>query len=193
MGPVNDWVKILQGLQAGEVDATHQMIALVTRYLQRIGAYQFRDSWEDLAQDVLMALLDSPPQSRESGSIVRHVQTTTYRRYVDEIRKERGRRRNPEEGGAGVQGWRINVSLDEAAELGGPEDFWANHLDPSVRSALDSLEPRKRDVVAARYLLGCTNDEGSERLEIPLGTYKRLLGQALKELQTILLLPAGSP
>lgn len=165
--------------------ATHQLIALVTRYLHRIGAYQYRDSWEDLAQEVLMSLLENPPRSTESGAIVRHVQTTTYRRYVDEIRRERGRRRSSGEGSGG-QGWRIKVSLDEAGEIGDPEDFWTRHLEPSVRSALEHLEPRKRDVVAARYLLGCTNGEGSERLGIPLGTYKRLLGQGLKELQAIL-------
>lgn len=163
--------------------STHQVIALITRYLHSIGAYRYRDGWEDLAQEVLIALIENPPEARVSGAIVRHIQTTTYRRYVDEIRREHGRRRAGAASEVG-SGWRTNVSLDEAEAMGDGQDFWQQQLDPSLRAALDDLDERKRNVVATRYLLGCTNEEGSSRLGIPLGTYKRLLGQALKELRS---------
>lgn len=197
IGPVADWVSILEGLRAGDMGATHQVIALITRHLHKIGAYKYRDSWEDLAQEVLITLIESPPNVQVSGAIVRHIQTTTYRRYVDEIRREQGRRRagTGTEGAAAEQGqgWRRKVSLDEVAEVSDSEDFWQQRLDPGLRSALDGLDARKRDVVVSRYLLGCTNEEGSSRLGIPLGTYKRLLGQAVKELRARLMPAEETP
>jgi len=188
---VGDWAKTLEGLTAGELAATDQVITLITKYLACIGAYRYRDAWDDLAQEVLISLLKSPPRVEASGSIVRHIQTTTYRKYVDEIRREQGRRRQRPEGeGAPAQGWRRSVRLDEVLELSEPEDFWARQMDPGLRKALEGVEQRKRRVVEARYLLGCTNEEGSSRLDIPLGTYKRLLAQGLAELRG-LLLPGG--
>jgi RNA polymerase sigma-70 factor (ECF subfamily) len=191
---VTDWAETVEGLTAGQLAATDRVITLITKYLARIGAYQFRDAWDDLVQEVLISLLKSPPKSAESGAIVRHIQTTTYRKYIDEIRRERGRRRQPE-GSQGLepQGWRRSVALDDAAEISEPEDFWARQMDPGIRKALDSLDDRKRQVVECRYLLGCTNEEAASRLEIPLGTFKRLLAQGLVELREILVPDGGAP
>jgi RNA polymerase sigma-70 factor (ECF subfamily) len=191
---VTDWVETLEGLTAGELAATDRVITLITKYLARIGAYQYRDAWDDLVQEVLISLLKSPPKSETSGAIVRHIQTTTYRKYIDEIRRERGRRQQREGSeDSEPQAWRRNVSLDEALELSEPEDFWATQMDPGIRKALEALDDRKRRVVECRYLLGCTNEEAASRLEIPLGTFKRLLAQGLVELRETLLPDGVAP
>ena len=193
MRAVSDWLQTLEGLAKGELVATNQVITLITRYLASIGAFRVRDLWDDLVQEVLISLLKNPPKAEAAGAIVRHIQTTTYRKYIDEIRREQGRRGQRAQGDDSEgQGWRRSVALDEALELGEPEDFWERQMDPGLRSALEGLEERKREVVGARYLLGCTNEEGASRLKIPLGTYKRLLAQGLAELRE-LLVPEADP
>jgi RNA polymerase sigma factor (sigma-70 family) len=191
---VTDWVETLEGLNAGQLAATDRVITLITKYLARIGAYQFRDAWDDLVQEVLISLLKSPPKSEEPGAIVRHIQTTTYRKYIDEIRRERGRRQQREGSEESEpQAWRRNVDLDEALEMSEPEDFWSKQMDPGIRTALEALDDRKRQVVECRYLLGCTNEEAASQLEIPLGTFKRLLAQGLVELRETLLPDGVAP
>ncbi len=191
--PVDDWAKAIEGLLAGDPVATDRVNTLITQHLAHIGAYQLRDSWDDLVQEVLISILQSPPRSETPVAIVRHIQTTTYRKYIDEIRREQGRRQRVDESGASFSmGWRRNVPLDEALAVGEPEEFWEKQLDPGVRHALEALEERKRRVIECRYLLGDTNKEGATRLAIPLGTYKRLLRQGLSELGDSLL-PADSP
>jgi RNA polymerase sigma factor (sigma-70 family) len=147
-----------------------------------------RDSWDDLVQEAVISILQSPPRSRAPGAIVRHIQTTTYRKFIDEIRREHGRRKRGDGSGSSLsEGWRRNVALDEAVMATEADEFWEKQLDPGIRRALDALEERKRLVIECRYLLGCTNEEGSTRLGIPLGTFKRLLTQGLSELGDALL------
>ena len=184
---MTNWTEKLEGLRSGKPDAVNQIVALITRYLASIGAFRLRDSWDDLVQEVLIALLQHPPESREPGAIVRHIQTTCYRRYVDEIRRVRGRKR-PVEGdnGAGA-GWRRNVSLDEIPEPAEAEDFWARQMDVAVRAALDRLDERKRRALEAVYLMGFTYEEAAAQLETPLGTLKGLLRDGLADLREQLL------
>ena len=183
---MTDWAETLDGLRAGDLAATNSVIALITRYLASTGAFKLRDSWDDLVQEVLMTLLQKPPRSREPGAIVRHIQTTTYRRYIDEIRRIQGRKRKDGEGDAGGA-WRRNVALDEALELAEPEDFWSRQMDLGVRGALDRLEAPQRRALVAVYLTGFTYDEAAAHLGVPLGTLKGQLREGLARLRAMLL------
>ena len=49
--------------------------------------------------------------------------------------------------------------------------------------ALETLPPRLQRILEHKYALGCTDAEGAERAGEALGTYKRLLRQALAELR----------
>lgn len=183
---MTNWAEIFDGLCAGELEATNQVIALITRYLARSGAFEIRDSWDDLVQDVLITIIQTPPRSREHGAIVRYIQTTCYRRYVDEIRRISGRKRSGEPGEEATTGWRRNVPFDEAQEPGLADPFWSKQMDLGVRSALDRLEERKRKSLEAVYLMGFTYDEASAELQIPLGTLKGLLREGLSELRELI-------
>lgn len=79
MPAVSDWGDTLEALARGDLAAFDRVTNLVTSYLARIGAYAVRDSWDDLVQEVLMALLRSPPRSAEPGAIVRHVHRRSRR------------------------------------------------------------------------------------------------------------------
>jgi len=177
----------LDGLHAGDLAATNQIITLVSRYLARIGAFEHRDSWDDFVQEVLITLIRKPPRSRESGAIVRHIQTTCQRRYVDEIRRTQGRRRPKEGDESGERdagtGWRRNVPFDELEEPALTDEFWSGQMDLGVRGALERLEERTRRALEAVYLEGFTYDEAALRLDTPLGTLKGLLREGLAELR----------
>ncbi len=194
---MDDWTKAIEGLLAGDQVASDRVVTLITQYLAHIGAYHLRDSWDDLIQEVLISILQSPPRSPTSVKVVRYIQTTTYRKYIDEIRREQGRRRRVDDSGDSLsEGWRKNVPFDESIAASGAQESWEEQLDPCLRIALDALEERKRLVIECRYTLGCTNAEGATRLAIPLGTYKRLLRQGLSELGESLLptdIPSSEP
>ena len=132
---------------------------------------------------MLIKLIQKPPTSRESGAIVRHIQTTCRRLFIDEIRRTQGRKRSKEgeedEGG----GWRRSVAFDEAQEPALADQFWSTQMDLGVRAALESLEERTRRVLEAVYLEGFTYEEASSRLSIPLGTLKGVLRDGLKTLR----------
>jgi RNA polymerase sigma factor (sigma-70 family) len=180
---VTDWAEKLDGLHAGDFAATNQIITLITRYLAQMGGFELRDSWDDFVQEVLIALIRTPPRSREPGAIVRHIQTTCRRRYVDEIRRIRGRRRSKQGEEDNGSGWRRNVSFDEAREPTLVDPFWSGQMDVGLRRALELLDDRKRLALEAVYIEGFTYDEAAVHLDTPLGTLKGLLKEGLSELR----------
>jgi len=192
---MSDWADTLERLAEGDLAAFDRVIRLVTGYLARIGAYDHRDSWDDFVQEVLISILKKPPSSQESAAIVRHIQTTTYRKFVDQIRRERGRRRSETSDDSESEGWRRTVPFDDVAERAQAGDLEAvqTGLDEGLRKALSRLGDRERKAVECRYMLGCSNDEGAERLEVSLATYKRILNKALGELRSQLVHPGEPP
>ena len=75
--------------------------------------------------------------------------------------------------------WRLNVPLEET-ERGGAAAL-DERLQHDLESALHALSPRMQRIIEHKYSLGCTDAEGAARLGEALGTYKRLLRQALAE------------
>jgi RNA polymerase sigma factor (sigma-70 family) len=189
---VDDWSQVLLGLKKGRLEACDRLSSFIIGYLAMMGAYQIRDSWDDLVQDVLIALLQTTPESSESRAVVGYVRKTTHRKYIDYLRREHGRRRrSTAEGGDRLQGWRTNVPLDEAMNLAEPETFWEKQLDPSLREAYARLDERKKRVLEAKFLMGYSNEEGASRTGEALATYKRLLKAGLEELRSMLI-PSGA-
>ncbi len=168
------------------------MTCLITQHLSRIGAYDHRDSWDDLVQEVLVSLLRTPPTSEEPAAIIRHIRTTTYRKFIDQIRRERGRRRtDPGDDQADV-GWRQQVVLDEAEHTATIVEAAPDRGDEGLRKALESLGEDEREAVTCRYLLGCSNDEAARRLKVSPATYKRRLSRGMAALRERLISPEGA-
>lgn len=193
---MDDWSQILAALRDGDLAAFDRVTRLITGYLSRLGAYEQRDSWDDLVQEVLVSVLRGPPASSEPAQVVRHIQTTTHRKLVDQIRREQGRRRTDASDPKAASGWRRNVSLDDhegAVSLFPDHESAQAGLDEGLRKALAGLGERERRAVECRYVLGCSNEEGAERLEVSLATYKRVLSRALGELRARLVDPAEPP
>jgi RNA polymerase sigma-70 factor (ECF subfamily) len=53
-------------------------------------------------------------------------------------------------------------------------------------AALNRLEPRDREVIGYRFLLGLTEAETAEVLEVRPGTAKSRLSRAMAKLRTVL-------
>ncbi len=194
MGGMSDWAESLDLLRTGDLAAFDRVTRFVTGYLARIGAYDYRDSWDDLVQEVLISLLGNPPESIETGAVIRHIQTTTYRKFVDQVRRDRGRRRIGSSDEAEPTGWRRQVPLDELSEQAQTGDFEATQtgIDEGLRKSLATLDERERNAIECRYVLGCSNDEGAKRLGVSAATYKRSISKALGLLRRQLI-PADEP
>ncbi len=147
-------------------------------------AYQLRDSWDDLVQDVMITLLEHQPEAHDDASVAAYLRSVTTRRYFDLLRKEAGRRRN---GGGASSGWRRNVPLEDAVLEPASAGTLDQRLEIDLERALERLEPRRRRILESKYALGCTDAEGAATVGEALGTYKRLLREALFELRQALL------
>jgi RNA polymerase sigma factor (sigma-70 family) len=176
------WSETLSALREGDLDARDRVVRLVIGALRSFGAYDQRDSWDDVVQDVLLTLLQKGPSSDEDGAAAAWIRRVTTHRYLDGLRREYGRRR---EGGAPGAGWRRHVPLEDGRL---PDEATLDEgLQYDLAGALDALAPRKRRILECKYTLGCTDAEGAQRLGESLGSYKRLVREALGELRRALL------
>jgi RNA polymerase sigma factor (sigma-70 family) len=169
-GPVasaasENWLDILDALLAGEPAALARITSLVTGFLARYRAYDHRDSWDDLCQEVLISLIKSARKGRinDSRTFVSYVGTITRNEFYDWLRKNK----------------RGEVELEEAPD-GGHE---LGELELDVRRALGRLPERERRALECVYLLGQTYDEAAESTGTPLGSLKRYLRQGVAALR----------
>ena len=58
-GPDKDWMAILTRLEQGDRLAFLEVNRLVTGCLTRLRAWDFQDEWDDLRQEVVLAVLAS--------------------------------------------------------------------------------------------------------------------------------------
>jgi RNA polymerase sigma factor (sigma-70 family) len=181
MSPAGSWIDTLEALRRGESAACDRVAKLVTGHLARLGACEYRETWGDVVQEVLLSVVSHPPRADSCAAVVCHIKTTTYRKFVDQVRRARGRRRRGADAGSS-QGWRTRVPLEEAGELPAPDALGAE-VELDVRTALGRLDPGEREAVESRYLLGCTNEEAAKRMGVSLATYKRALARALDSLR----------
>jgi len=169
-----DWLAVLDALQRGDRVALVKVTRVITGYLARFGAYDLRDSWDDLCQEVLMALIASVRKGalREPQAFISYTGTITRNKLNDWLQRNRRNTAPAPPHGA------------DAADLDPPQ---AAPADPDIRidlqRALDELPERHRQVMETVYLQGQTYDDASRRLGMPLGTLKRLLTDGLAQLR----------
>ncbi len=158
--PEEDWIAVLDGLEKGDRVAVARVTAVITGFLARYGAYDVRDSWDDVCQEVLISLIRSARRGalREPSAFISYTGTITRNLLLDWIRREKRD---------------LPVQL-EADDVPGDPDV---RLD--LQRAVEDLPQRLRAVVEAIYIQGHSYQAAAELIGMPFGTLKRLRSEAI--------------
>ncbi len=161
-GGPQDWLAVLEALLKGDLVAVAKVTAVITGWLAHYRAYDLRDSWEDLTQEVLIRLIKAARRGaiRERRAFITYVGTITRNLLIDASKPEGGGD-TPEEPPAAVD---IPELLD-------------------IKRIIGNLPKDQRRVVELVYFEGLTYEEAAKREGIPLGTLKHRLTQARQEIR----------
>ncbi len=174
MGEGADWGRVVEGLVAGDRLAVLALNRLVTGVLVHLRGYDIREEWDDLRQDVLLAVLANARAGRlrEPAAFVAYVRAITRNKVVDRI-KQRVRRHEAD-----------TIAWDEAAERAAAGD---GHVRPdetaAVWAVVETLPGPQRAAIVAVYREGRGYEEAAAAAGLPLGTLKRRLAEGLRALR----------
>jgi RNA polymerase sigma-70 factor (ECF subfamily) len=133
-----------------------------------------QDALQEAFADIWASAATFDPRS---SSVRAWVMLLVHRRAVDRVRREQAER---DRGTAWTAG-RHEPAHDHVAEV---VELRAEHR--RVRVALDGLTPLQREVLELAYHGGLTHHQVAARLDIPLGTAKTRIRDALRSLRTAL-------
>jgi RNA polymerase sigma-70 factor (ECF subfamily) len=172
--PERDWAEVLRRIVEGDRLALVQASRVVNAFLARFGAYDFRDEWEDLVQEVVSAaaLALREGRLREPRAALGFLWTTARFKYRDRLRIQLG-------SGKGERlAWEDVLSLELP-----PQQALGAEAREDLRRALARIPDKKREAVTAVYVGGLTYEEAARTTGIPLGTLKRYLRDGLAQLR----------
>jgi RNA polymerase sigma-70 factor (ECF subfamily) len=160
-------------LLAGDRAALLRVSRLVGSLLVQWRAYDFREEWPDLIQDVLLAVVTGlrAGRLRDPEALVGYVAAIARHKFADRLRV---------------------LGPAEARDFSWPEDdviVSVASLEPSVervvemRLLLEKLPERQRAVIIGVYGHGGTYESVARETGIPLGTLKRYLREGLASLR----------
>jgi RNA polymerase sigma-70 factor (ECF subfamily) len=159
-------------LVRGEAAAFLEVSRLITGFLVQWRAYDFRDEWDDLIQEVVLAAIEATRarRLRKPGAIVGYLRTATRYKFVDCLRRRRGE------------------PLDEEGEERPADLRWppAPDRDPGsfeISQQVDKLPENQRKCIVSVYVAGNTYSEAAAATGIPLGSLKRHLRDGLATLR----------
>ncbi|MGI9431981.1 MAG: RNA polymerase sigma factor [Myxococcota bacterium] len=167
-----DWAGALERLSRGDRVAFLEVSRLLTGFLAGWRAYDFRDEWDDLVQDVILAAVQAHRQKklRKPGAAVGYLRTTARYKFVDWLRRRRMEPLETEDG-------------DERPALQWPPPDEASGSGFQIWDRVRKLPERQQQAVMLVYVEGRTYDEASEKSGIPLGSLKRYLRDGVAALR----------
>jgi RNA polymerase sigma factor (sigma-70 family) len=171
-----DWAAIVDRLLAGDEVACLKLSRLVTGFLAGWRAYDFRDDWEDLVQEVLIAVIVGAREgrTRDRRAVVGYVRAIAHNKYADRLKKHLRQREDQ------------TLEWEEASERWEaklPSRPARDELVVGMRRSLEKLPEAKARVVYAVYGEDKTYEQVALETRIPLGTVKRYLRDGLKALR----------
>lgn len=174
--PREDWATLVDRLLEGDEVACLKLSRLITGFLASWRAYDFRDDWQDLVQEVLMAVIVAAREGRirDRRTVVGYVRTIAHRRFVDRLRRHLRHREDQ------TLEW---ADATERGDVDLPSQAAQDDLVVGVRLSLEKLPEPKRQVVYGVYGEGKTYAQVARETRIPLGTVKRYLKEALAVLR----------
>lgn len=166
---------LLEALERGDRKALAEVTQVITGYLVRHGGLDLRDQWDDLVQEVIVALLRAARQGsiRDERAFVHYAGMTARNKLVDLIRR-RGAPSAPDRVGEPEDA----EARQETREVERPLDTLVD-----LERALDALPAVERRVVEAIYVQGHSYEEAARQVRMPLGSLKRYQSRGLKQLR----------
>jgi RNA polymerase sigma-70 factor (ECF subfamily) len=179
MPPVSSdqvWPAVVARLAAGDRAAFLQLNRLITSVLVQLRAYDFREEWDDLRQEVVLAVVANAQAGklRDPEAFVGYVRIITRNKFVDRL-KHHLRLKEGE-----ALPWD-----DEAARIAAPPVPDAREA-VELWAAVGSLPDDEQRILHGLYRQGRTYEEVAHDTGIPLGTLKRRLRSALDTLRALL-------
>jgi RNA polymerase sigma-70 factor (ECF subfamily) len=170
-----DWAGVLDRLLEGDRLALAQLSRLVNSFLARWNAYDFRDEWDDLIQEVVIATAIAWREGRvrERKALVGFVGSTARFKFADRLRAHLRLREDD------TLPWEAVIAgpLEPATPAAAPE------LRRDLHEALARLPERERRAVTAVHVEARSYEEAATATGIPLGSLKRHLRDGLARLR----------
>lgn len=141
---------------------------------------------EELLEDVFWQIWRQAPRfDARRGPVRAWVMVMARSRALDALRRQR---RNPV---VAMDDLPARAELDAALAASDPQDLVAaTQADSALHTALNGLDPLRRQLVCLTYFRGLTQQEVADHTGLPLGTVKSHLRRALAALRSTLT-PAG--
>ncbi len=88
--PQEDWGAILERLLEGDRVAFAKFNRLLSGFLAQLRAYDFREEWEDLRQEVLLATIANmrAGRLRDPRAFVGYVRIITRNKFIDRLKRQ---------------------------------------------------------------------------------------------------------
>jgi RNA polymerase sigma factor (sigma-70 family) len=174
-----DWLQVIAQLQDGDRIALLKVTRVITGYLTKYRAYELRDSWDDLCQEVLIAIIKSVQDNRirNQNAFISYVGIITRNKLSDWIQNCR------RAGGDEFLGDSETALAILDKTLSSNDDQQSQDQLMDLQQSLSQLPEREQKAITAIYLHGYSYAEAAKMLKLPLGTLKRLQTQGLKLLR----------
>ncbi len=171
-GPAEDWSAVTAALLAGDRTAFLTINRLVTGFLAQLRAYDFRDEWDDLRQEVILAIVANARAGRlrDPEAFLGYVRIITRNKFMDRLKRHLGHREDE------TLPWDEETARAAAAPAidGRARELW---------NAVAALPIDERRVLDGVYRKGQTYEQVAAETGIPLGTMKRRLRDGLATLK----------
>ncbi|TMB60802.1 MAG: RNA polymerase sigma factor [Deltaproteobacteria bacterium] len=168
-----DWLAVLGRLLAGDRVAFLEVNRLVTGFLVQLRAYDFRDEWDDLRQEVLLSVVANARAGRlrDPKAFVGYVRIITRNKFIDRLKV---RLRHHEKEALPWDEETARAVTASAERDGRARELW---------SAVRDLPPEEQRVLDGVYRQGKTYEQVCAETGLPLGTMKRRLRDGLLALR----------
>ena len=168
-----DWAAVIDRLGAGDPEAYRKLSQLVTGFLSHWRAFDLRDTWDDIVQDVATALLTAGGESRITtrAAAIGFIRSTTRFKFIDRINHSNHPLRN-------------TICFDDLRDCSrGAESEVEDWKRLDLDNAVSRLPAKQRAAVVTVHVGGYAYEEAAVVTGIPLGSLKRHLRQGLEALR----------
>ena len=171
-----DWAGVVERVSAGDRAAFLQLARLVTGHLVHWRAFDFRDDWDDLVQEVIVAVVEARRAGRieNSAALPGYLRQTARFKLIDRLRRRQRVASDVDPERAAAEAWPA-----DGGELSSEERL-------AIWRAVDRLGEKERIAVVEVYARGKTYEQAAADSAIPLGSLKRYLRDGLAALRLAL-------